>query len=203
MAISKRDVFAFVDWDTARRCSWLPPIERARVRRRGAPAELEAVTKAIALACGRLGNARRQVYVRIYHGWHRGKEPTQDFRDLVGISPKQSTWGKVLVTPPVISDRLACGGPHATLRDTLRQRENSIDLEQKMVDTAIAADLLYLARTRTGGLEADFIVVSEDDDMLPPVIVAHQWGLVCKILRSRGPNRCLQKTGELLLPLSK
>ncbi len=72
-----------------------------------------------------------------------------------------------------------------------------------MVDTAIAADLLYLARRSTGsGGGADFLVLSEDDDMIPPVVVAQAWGVPCRILRTRDANRCLPLTKELLYPLT-
>ncbi len=35
--------------------------------------------------------------------------------------------------------------------------------------------------------------------MLPPVIVAHEWGAGCKILRTRPANRHNSKTSELLI----
>lgn len=205
VSFALRPVFAFVDWDTARRCLWLPPVERARIHNAGARAQLDAVCEAIAnrVAANRLGE-RCRLEIRVYHGWHRGNEPTDDYRSLTGASLTRSIFAdsRVVVAPPVISDSLACGGRYRLLRDTVRRRQANDGLEQKMVDTAIAADLLYLARSSTGGSGADFLVVSEDDDMIPPVVVAREWGVPCRILRTRDANRCLPLSQELLYPFT-
>ena len=205
MSLAVRPVFALVDWETARRCWWLSPLERTRVHHAGARAQLDAVCEAIA---GRVAANRRtercRLEVRLYHGWHRGNEPTDDYRRLTGVSLTRSVFAdsRVVVAPPVISDSLVCGGRYSLLRDTLRRRQENDDLEQKMVDTAIAADLLYLARKSTGDGGADFLVVSEDDDMIPPVVVAREWGVPCRILRTRDANRCFPLSQELLYPFT-
>lgn len=204
VSLRLRHVHVLVDWDTARRCGWLSPVDKFRVSR-SQQAALDEVVRLIGRVVERaFGEKRVRVETRLYHGWYRGNEPTADYRLLQGLSQRESRFGdgRVLVAPPVISDALLCGGALSRMRDTLRRREDGDDLEQKMVDTAIAADLLFLARRSIGGGGADaLIVVSEDDDMLPPVIVAHHWGVFCRILRMRGSNRCLPRTAELLLPL--
>lgn len=199
MALGISEGFALVDWDTARRCRWLSSVERAKVERGGVQAQLEAVQKRLAPAFLSFEKARFRVQMRIYHGWHRGLEPTADYRDLSGLRPRRNTVDQVLFAPPVLGDELACRGRYGKLRDTVRRREESSLLEQKMVDTAIAADLLFLARSKLAGPRAWFVVLSEDDDMLPPVIVAHKWGAGCKILRTRPANRHNSKTSELLI----
>lgn len=203
MALSIRNAYVLVDWDTARRCAWLTPTQRRRVELGGPSAQLSAVVSAIANCLSKLRKERLRVEVRIYHGWRRGNELTADHQSLAGLPERRSAFSnnRILVAPPILSETLACGGRYQELRDTLRRRENG-DLEQKMVDTAIAADLLYLARKRTGKNDADFIVLSEDDDMIPPVVVANEWGVSCKILRRRGPNRCMPLTRELLVDYS-
>ncbi|WP_158619291.1 hypothetical protein [Corallococcus sp. AB011P] len=203
MTIQHTDAFAFIDWDTARRCQWLPAFQRARIKKQGVQAQLAEVTAVVAAALRRMRVGRIKAHLRIYHGWHQGNQPTADHRALIGLPQIQSVFDGVLVAPPTISDRLACGGRHSQLRDTLRRRDDSADFEQKMVDTAIAADLLYLSRSRTAQSNSDFLILSEDDDMIPPVVVASHWGLSCKILRTRGPNRCMPNSAELLLPLEQ
>ncbi len=161
MALGISEGFALVDWDTARRCRWLSSVERAKVERGGVQAQLEAVQKRLAPAFLSFEKARFRVQMRIYHGWHRGLEPTADYRDLSGLRPRRNTIDQVLFAPPILGDELACRGRYGKLRDTVRRREESSILEQKMVDTAIAADLLFLARSKLAGPRAWFVVLSE------------------------------------------
>lgn len=206
MSVSVHRVLALIDWDTTRRCLWLSSVDRFRVHRGGCQATLDEVAGLLArTVAATFPQKRIKVDFRLYHGWHHGNEPTQDYRALQGLAPSESRFanGRVLVTPPIISDTLACGGPLAPMRDTLRRRDVDAELEQKMVDTAIAADLLFYARQSTGAGAADsaFIIVSEDDDMIPPVVVARYWGVTCSILRTRSANRCLPRTAALLLSM--
>lgn len=204
MALRIRQVYAFVDWDTARRLRWLPPsVARSGVR--SLDVQLKELYMAIARGCKALCDDRCMVRVRLYHGWHQGKTPTQDYRDLAAIQPRRLAFGDLSVAfePPQIADSLLCGGRHASLRNTLRKRENALEHEQKLVDTALAADLLFLARQHSTNKDADFLVVSEDDDMIPPVVVAQQWGLSCKILRVRdSKSRCVDHLDRLLIPMT-
>jgi hypothetical protein len=104
----------------------------------------------------------------------------------VGAGPERRTSGPVLLDPPIIVDELACG---AKLRDTLRSRTDGSN-EQKMVDTALCVDLLWLARAAATRRESvAFVVLSEDDDMLPAVLAADQWGFWAKIVRFRGVSQ--------------
>lgn len=186
-----REVYAFIDWDTARRCAWLEPFESVKLQRRGVAAQLQAVYDALGNVVGRVFPGGSRVRPRLYHGWHRGNEPTVDRRALFGMDPVRRTVGKVLLEPPIIADALACG---VQLRDTVRRRDDGMD-EQKMVDTALCADLLWYARSE-GARKADvgFVVMSEDDDMLPAVLTAEKWGVNCKILRQRNANRSMPYT---------
>ncbi|TNE92540.1 MAG: NYN domain-containing protein [Deltaproteobacteria bacterium] len=202
VSVRLREAYALIDWDSARRCPWLDPIARERVHRQGVAAQVDAVLKVLAKGFTKHSKDRVRVNVRVYHGWHRGNEPTQDLRDLTGLRLRKSSYeaGRVLVTPPVVGDRLACGGPRALLRDTLRIRDDDGRPEQKMVDSAIAADLLHLARRSAGARVTEFIVFGEDDDLIPPVVVANHWGLTCRIMRTRASNRCMRHTADLLIP---
>jgi hypothetical protein len=194
-----RDVYALVDWDTARRCAWLGPMDAAKLRTRGAAAQLQATYDVLAQIVGSIFAGKSRVRPRFYHGWHRGNQPTVDRNALVGVDPHRRAISDVLIEPPVIADTLLCG---AQLRDTLRRRTDGSD-EQKMVDTALCADLLWLARAESTRKDnVAFLVLSEDDDMLPAVLTAGQWGFWAKVARLREANRCMPQSRASIHVLS-
>jgi hypothetical protein len=119
--------------------------------------------------------------MRLYHGWHKGYEPTPNRKaaqliinrtDYATLSQRQN----VVFLPNVeFGDKLANAldkrlhrrlGIH--LPNTVRRRFGD-ELEEKMVDTALAADVVATAHFDS----ADWIlVVTEDDDLIPPIYVA-------------------------------
>jgi len=64
----------------------------------------------------------------------------------------------------------------------LRRRPESLGAnpEQKMVDTALVADLLHAARY---GDYDECVVIGDDDDLLPGLFTAEQWGTRVRLLR--------------------
>ncbi len=191
MTLSIQDVYAFIDWDTASRCSWLSPIERAHAVSRGMEGQLNALYELLEDWTRRNTNGRIRVSVRFYHGWHKGNQPTEDRLALVSAKISKRAFGNIMIDPPEPADRLLCG---ADVRDTLRERRPGV-LEQKMVDTALIADLLWLARSKSAMKDGvSFLVVSEDDDMLPGLAVATNWGPRCTIARNRDTRRSLPGT---------
>ena len=145
--------------------------------------------------------ARFDVNLRLYHGWYKGFQPTKR-RIAVTTAIAQSDFSAlsdsrfVAIRETVeLGDRLIsaldqrlmaktlCHIPN-TLRDSILDKNR---LEEKMVDTAIASDLIDLAHR-----EADrwLLVLGEDDDLVPPALVAEgirvgQPGRVI-LVRSRG-----------------
>lgn len=183
-----RDVHALIDWDTSRRCAWLGPVDAAKLKQRGVAAQLQAVYDVLGQTVGAIFPGKSRVLPRFYHGWHRGNQPTADRSALFGVDPERRAVSGVLLDPPAIADSLVWGGQ---LRDTLRRRSDGSD-EQKMVDTALCADLLWLARAESNRKnEVAFIVMSEDDDMLPAVLTAERWGFWAKIVRLRDGSRSM------------
>lgn len=197
------EVHVFIDWDTAKRFRWLPGLDGARARNGTAEVQLAALYDALAKGLSAMiSEGKITARPRIYHGWHFGNEQTRDRLALASVRPRNTVRDRVLFAPPQLSDEMACPGPHRRLRDTLRERETGGDLEQKMVDTGLAADLLFLARAHSNRPESvGFLIMSEDDDMVPPVAVASAWGLHCRILRQRAENRCMRSTRALLIQL--
>lgn len=134
-----------------------------------------------------------EVRLRLYAGWHSGKTRTDYLR---GIDKVMRTYaGKIRsyragrvafrggnggiqlgATLACVPGRLARKhGVH--LLDTLRHREGKA--EEKMVDTALVVDLLGLVNRK----EADrYIVVSDDDDMLPGILAAEASGAASMML---------------------
>lgn len=181
------EAYLFIDWDAARRCSWLNEREAMRVSRHGVAAQLESVLRTSGATIGPIVGSRVSVNCRVYHGWHRGLSSTSDYRALSALPPSSVVVGNVHLRPPVLADTLACGGWYADLRDTLRRRDNGLD-EQKMVDTALSVDLLHIVRMSLTSPNTWHFVLSEDDDMLPAIVTADAWSSRCRVIRMRAPN---------------
>ncbi|WP_131197919.1 hypothetical protein [Phytopseudomonas dryadis] len=133
------------------------------------------------------------VKTRIYHGWHRGKEPTEDRvawnklrLELRAISRKNVSY-----LPDIeFGNELICKSKRTPIFDTLRpDRSNPGDTSQKMVDTALVSDLLSYCRTESSSFRRNekpmtlAIVIGDDDDLLPGVFVAEAWGLPTYVFR--------------------
>lgn len=176
------DVTAFVDWRAQIANAGQNLESRAN---RKAERTADFVTGAIALA---LSTTRRaelfRVKVRLYHGWHKALTPTENRRALDALLSERLLrriaanvtfdWSRGF------GDTLLDAYEHRRhprlrihLPDTLRD-----DLEadgprrEKMVDTAIACDVLYSARTTPQDWR---LVLAEDDDLVPAVFVAEKW----------------------------
>ncbi|MFO0586113.1 MAG: hypothetical protein U0441_01175 [Polyangiaceae bacterium] len=93
---------------------------------------------------------------------------------------------------------LSCGGERSILLDTLRRRLENDYEEQKMVDTALASDLLDLARRKKHDPSVAALVVADDDDVLPPTITAVEWGLQTWIVRRRANDSAHINTTGLI-----
>lgn len=171
-------VAAFVDWNSqlmlTRRDSAADPEGAAEVAFR-------QTTRRIARCLAEIDSSKRfRVAMRLYHGWHKGYEPTANRKaaqvvvgraDFATLSQRPT----VVFSPNVgLGDRLTSALDrrlHARLAihlpNTLRKRYT--ELEEKMVDTALVADVVSTAYRETGDW---IVVVTEDDDLIPSVYVA-------------------------------
>lgn len=124
---------------------------------------------------------RFQVTLRLYHGWHKGYEPTGNLKairqviaetDFAVLSDKQNV---VFSGDIGFGDRLIAALPRRMhkrlaihLPNTLRAR-GDLGYAEKMVDTAMAADIVVQAHQE----RADWIMlVTEDDDLVPALFAA-------------------------------
>lgn len=186
----------FVDWHTAVIASGA--ITRPRQAAAVARKALEHVERVVSDHLCRSGaRARFRVRLRLYAGWHSGKTPTDYFRGIAKVMgayadrPRPYQQSRVIFEGGEhgiqLGNRLACVSGRLARRhgvhflDTLRYRDGA--LREKMVDTALVVDLLALANRK----EADrYVVVSDDDDMLPGIFAAEAAGADAKMLSRPG-----------------
>ena len=127
-----------------------------------------------------------EVHLRAYHGWSIGQQETwrrkavinaqvsdpndPNDRGLANYSSRNGVYFRsfefgdklLLALDERLHVRLGCHLP-----GTLRQIGDNY--EEKMVDTALASDLVYLALTDT---DSWLMVVGQDRDLIPPLYVA-------------------------------
>ena len=153
---------------------------------------------------------RFRVSFRLYHGWHKGWQPTDGFkaavqavgatdftalsRDRVDFSPTVQYGHTLLAALPERQHRR----PLIHLPNTLRDQARGQQPAEKMVDTALAADLLAWA-CRSPSEWA--LVLAEDDDVAPPLFTAEAWikphGGRALLLRKRRAGQYLRLDGLL------
>ena len=155
--------------------------------------------------------ARFDVSLRLYHGWHKGFQPTDNRRALADVGAGAdfsalSTRANVQIRPDFsYGDRLMSALDRRLhtrlsihLPNTLRRRGKTDDLEEKMVDTAIAADVVDIAHREP---DRWILVVGDDDDLVPPIFTAEAVRAEHKrrvlILRQRAEGQFLKLDGIL------
>lgn len=192
---------AFIDWDTARRIirprwptdgSYQPSVQE---RADNAVECFSEIQRRIAtMLVGIVGQPIAVSKSRIYHGWHSGLTPTPDRR---AFEIARNRFGpyvlqkKVSYLPDIeFGNNLTCAGARVPLMDTLRTRDDGVE-GQKMVDTALVADLLGYCRTESRSFRRGerptsmALIVADDDDLLPGVFTAEAWGLPSVVFRVR------------------
>ena len=190
-----RRAIGFVDWHTA-------VIASGAAVRSGRPATIAETAlrhvERVVSDClnASAAGAKFEVRLRLYAGWHTGKTRTAYFHGISKVMGAYASKVRIYHEGRVtfragnggirLGNTLACvprrrARKHDVhLLDTLRSREGR--LEEKMVDTALVVDLLGLANRK----EADrYLVVSDDDDMLPGVLAAEAVGADSMMLSRR------------------
>ena len=203
-------VIGFVDWHTAVIASG------AKVRSRRvdvvALKALDHVERVVSdHLCGSGTRTKFGVRLRLYAGWHSGKTPTEYFRGITKVMGSYAGKSRSHQQSRVIfeggdrgiqlGNRLAWGSGKRLVRhygvhflDTLRHRDGTP--EEKMVDTALAVDLLAFASRK----EADrYVVVSDDDDMLPGIFAAEAAGATANMLGRLGKSSKFMAHAEDLI----
>lgn len=191
-------VKTFIDWDTARRIS--KPAIRKTTDNRNLISMMEIQELIYELLYDIDKSLNFRITYRIYHGWHRGKTKTPDLLDFEKLSAESKfsrRIGNCSFAPEIsFGNNLICGGKRSFLYDTLRRRDQSDKDEQKMVDTALVSDLLASVRQDR---DAIYLVIGDDDDLLPGVITADSWGAKITLARIIRPlDNLFLNTSDLI-----
>lgn len=189
-------VNAFVDWNSQ---LILAGVDTEANPREAARLTLNSLTRRISALLNNIdAQGKYLVLLRLYHGWRKGFEATANYKavldvvasaDFSAISRKPNVtylntveYGDCLILAD--SNRLHRKlGIH--LPNTVRDRGDG-RLEEKLVDTAIATDLVVKAY---GDPMDWYLVVAEDDDLIPPLfaidVITKPHGAKSILLRSR------------------
>lgn len=202
-------VTAFVDWNSQIHNAGVSPHDP----RGNAKRTLTKTSKMIGRALTRLApDFRFSVIFRLYHGWYKGWEPSENFRAITAIVSEIDFSMLIRTRNVIFSSEVQYGHtllsalperrhihPPIHLPNTLRQQGRNLIRQEKMVDTALAADLLDWARGSQSGWA---LILSEDDDVVPPVLAAEAWtrpyGGRAFIVRIRRGDPFLKLDGLLL-----
>jgi hypothetical protein len=172
-----KQVTTFIDWNSQ--------IHATGIRGRGeeflAEKTLDLVGRRIGRALSKIAPSYRfNVALRVYHGWHKGFEKTVRRKALITAAARAdfaalSCKASVSIRRDIeYGDRLFSAlqcrlhdriGSH--LPNTLRDRGGMP--EEKMVDTAIASDIVDHAHREP---DRWLLAMGEDDDLIPPLFVA-------------------------------
>ena len=200
-------VTAFVDWNSQMRNAGVPRGDPHEMAKR----TLTWISRIIGRVLIRQAPAFRfNVVFRLYHGWYKGWEPTENYRAITGLEFDFPASGRT--TKVAFSSKVQYGhallaalperrhvSPRIHLPNTWRQQSGDSPRVEKMVDTALAADLLEWAREGRSGWA---IVLSEDDDVVPPILTAEAWmklrGRCVFLARARGGDQYLKLDGLLV-----
>lgn len=145
---------------------------------------LDRTSRVIARTLHKIDSSLRyMVRYRLYHGWSKGYSWTAN-RKAAQLAISKADFAEISCKPNVVinpdvefGDRLL----NAVARREAKQlrihlpgtlREEASNLREKMVDTALAADLLSHARSDP---DEWALVLAEDDDLVPPLFVAEAW----------------------------
>ncbi len=187
-----KSAIGFVDWNTAVIASGA----KVRAKRVETITEraLEHVERVVAdHLVGSGADSKFQVRLRLYAGWHSGTTPSDYLQGIASVTEGYARRARLYREDRVIflggHDGLQPGNRLALvprrlaprhdvhLLDTLRYRDGV--QHEKMTDTALAVDLLGLAHRKAADR---YIVVSDDDDMLPGIFAAEATGADARML---------------------
>lgn len=185
-----KKVIGFIDWHTAVIASGASKKKKRELTI--AEMALQHTQSVVSKYLATLPEKHR-VWLRLYSGWWSGKTQTAYRR---GIDKLRERYKTTTVENCVFeasdeaiqtSDRLACTSKRLARKEGVHLldmvRHDDGGKREKMVDTGLISDLLDLAWRK----KADrYIIVSDDDDVLPGLLSAEAAGAEVKLLRRSG-----------------
>ena len=202
-------VTAFVDWNAQlHNTRALDADPRTRAKR-----TLEKTARVIGRFLARHAPDRFHVVLRLYHGWHKGWEPTENFRAMISTvsdtdflyrgaeNERRLLIGRTVRTHIAFrsagKDSRSSSHPPAQ-HATAAEQERAADREDGRYGPR-GRDLLEWARR---GSNEWALVLSEDDDVVPPLFTAEAWirphGGRAFIVRASRPDGFLKLHGLLM-----
>lgn len=181
LATSIYPVYLLIDWHNA--TGYISPKFSKNPRKELPEALLKIQQQVANLLSSHDATQKYRVTMRIYHGWHRERAPMPIYRDFEQYSHNSDLarrFSKVSFVGgfqfgniPVIFEN------ELSLYSTYRPQG------QKMIDTGIVCDMLELLRTDAAKVA---IILSDDDDFVPAVLMATAWKKQSFLLRKSGSN---------------
>lgn len=187
MARRPRRTYVLIDWNS----------ELHAIRARSASESVDAARRALKSVCRQVGKQLLQLapeenfflFLRAYHGWRRGFESTPNRVALEaarvfdpngaeggGLNEYSAHPRQVVVREMEFGDRLLgarderlCGQRRDHHLPSTLQTDRAGTSGEKMVDTALVSDLLYLAAEND---DSWLIVVGQDADLVPGILTA-------------------------------
>lgn len=179
--LRKCHVTAFVDWNSQ---TYNAGVNREfATRGRG----VDQVTQYVARVLDEVLAPHKEwdrfdIDVRLYYGWHAGLTKTKsriELERMSGDGELPSSRGRCTYNwSALFGDKLLAALDRRLHRklnlhlpDTFRADEEG-KFREKMIDTALVADLLSVTRSDAASWK---VVLAEDDDVVPGVLVAEKW----------------------------
>lgn len=187
MARRPRRTHVLIDWNS----------ELHALHGKIASESVDIARRALKSVCRQVGKQLLQsapdenffLFLRAYHGWRRGFEPTPNRVALEaarvfdpradeggGLNEYSSHPRQVVVREMEFGDRLLgarderlCGQRRDHHLPSTLQTDRAGASGEKMVDTALVSDLLYLAADNDGSW---LVVVGQDADLVPGILTA-------------------------------
>ena len=183
MASSIKTAYALVDWHNL---TGYPNIVYGPNPRREIPSVILRLQEQVARALTIHGSGQRyRVITRIYHGWHRDRDPMPVRRDFELYAADGSIARRlanvVFGSGFQFGNELLCQDGAYPLHSTFRGGNQ--DKGQKMIDTSIVCDSLHLLHF---GLADSTVIVADDDDFIPAMLTAKAWKSSVILLRKPG-----------------
>ncbi|NMW23175.1 hypothetical protein HFP05_01805 [Rhodanobacter denitrificans] len=216
--LSITTVTAFVDWNSQihvlqladyKDQEWFLPTMFERLFRR----IVNALRKSI-------GNDRFKIELRLYYGWYKGFEE-QLSRKSIRSFILGSEFARITQSQYAFVSDVSYGDTLLSARAERRHKRTGIHLPntlrsgasankppyEKMVDTALGADLLtWAAQFKLEGVAVCdsqvALILGEDDDLWPPVLAAEQmwlkWGGLALVVQDDLPSADMPNTNGLV-----
>lgn len=209
MALAYINVTAFIDWNSQLLLTKLRILENPVA---AAELALDRLARRITKCLSTIDDdASFKVTFRFYHGWHKGFEETTN-RKAIKLVLARTNFALLSTKPRIVfnaevgfGDCLISALPsrmHARpaihLPNTLRDKTSGEGLEEKMVDTALASDIIVTAYAEP---ENWILVASEDDDIIPSLFSAeaaiHRKGARVLLITERKRSKTFLKLDDI------